>query len=774
VDVLDRLDARLAEIAPDARVRPSLRARLLVLLGLEEPSVALPDVPAARRTTELAWALGAYLEAIAARGPCVVVVDDLHWADDSVPEILRSLLDRVVDVPLLVVCIARPELLEREPGWGSGASNSLTIVLEPLNGDETRTLIARLLDIDEMPEALRTRIVARSEGNPLFVEEFVRMLIEEGRLVRDVDRWRAASADSLDVRVPESIQALIGARLDVLTPSEKAIVYAASVIGEEFELDQAVALIGGRDIGDDLDGLLRRGIVAPNRRAGPGAHRFRHLLIRDVAYATLPKSERARLHEAFGQQLEAEADAAGRRDELIEILAYHAERALTLSTELRVTGPILAARSRRALDLALAAGERAIAREEARSAATFLATARAAAASLGDSLDLASRARLTLLEGLLAAIVPDYAAARLLLREAASLAESAGLHAVAGEAWRELAWVFVTSMASDDEWLVISDAVAAARREYEAAGDDRGRIAAEIIGLEEAYAHGRLTEMIQKSLRLADEAEAIGDMPRVAAICARLMSTALWHGEAQLGEELGDRATRLADQFGLSSTRRVARFFQARMAWLRGDLSDAERRCRALIEESEESADGVVYLSAHRLLAESLLDQARYDDAKRILDRAIEISLATGDRWSRTELHCFRSYSELASGDLAAVRADIAEAEATLRLEDVAAVGELHSARGRLAAAEGRDADAETEFRAAVATARSTEYMWWALVALDLAEFLASRGRLAEAAPIGADVDAAMRGWGYGLRRARIQAVLDADNRAPARAEFPR
>jgi predicted ATPase/class 3 adenylate cyclase len=766
--VLARLEERFSELGTDQRARPSLRARLLVLLGLEEPSVALPDVAAARRTTELAWALGAYLEAIAAGGPLVVVVDDLQWADDSVLEIVRDLLDRVVDVPLLVVCIARPELLERETAWGSGRPNSTTIVLEPLNGDETRTLIARLLDVDDMPEHLRTRIVARSEGNPLFVEEFVRMLIEEGRLVRESDRWRAASADSLDVRVPESIQALIGARLDALTPAEKALVHAASVIGEEFELDQAVRLTGGADIGDALDSIVRRGIVAPNRRTGPGAHRFRHLLIRDVAYATLPKSERARLHDAFGRQLEAEADAAGRRDEIIEIVAYHAERALTLSTELRLSGPTMADRARRALDLALSAGERAVARQDTRSAPTFLATSRAAVAALGDALDPPSRARQTLLEGEVAAIAPDYAAAQQILREAAQLAEAANMHAVAGTAWRELASVVVTAMGSDDEWVTIADAVASARREYQAAGDERGRIAAEIIGLEDLYAHGRLTEMIRESLRLADEAEAIGDLARVAAIKARLIAPALWHGEAILGEELAAAAIHLCDELGLAGTRRVAQFFQARLAWLRGDLDDAEARCRALIQDAEDAGEGGYRLSSYRLLAETLLDQGRFVDAKAVLDRAIAISISTGDRWSRTELHCFRCYAELPLGDLAGFHADLAVAEATLRHEDVAAVGEVHVAQGRLAAAAGRDADAEAAFRAADAVARSTEYMWWAMTSLELAEYLASRGRLAEAAPIAAEVDAAMRGWGYGLRRARIEAVLVAASRTPA------
>ncbi len=729
-DVLARLDTRLGELATDARVRPALRARLLVLLGLEEPTDALPDVVASRRTAELAWGLGVFLEAIAAHGPVVVVIDDLQWADDAVLEMVRDLLERVIDVPLLVACVARPELLERAAGWGSATPNSTTIVLEPLNDDETRTLIARLLDIDDLPEGLRARIVARSEGNPLYVEEFVRMLIEEGRLVRQEDRWRAASSDSLDVRVPETIQALIGARLDTLSRSQKALVCAASVIGEEFELDQAIRLTGGNDLTDDLEAVVRRGILAPNRRAGPGAHRFRHLLIRDVAYATLPKSERARLHDTFGRQLEEEGVAAGRRDEIVQIVAYHAERALTLSAELRVTGPTLAARAGRALELALDAGERAVAREEPRTAATFLTTARIAAAAVADGIDPTSRARLVLLEGQVAALTPDYPAARRLLADAAALAAAAGLHDRAGTAWRELASVLVTAMESDDEWASIAQAVAAAQGEFKAAGNTSGRIAAEVITLEEAYAHGRLAEMIDRALRLIEAAEAIGDETRVAAISARMIAPAVWSGRPELAEELAARAYELADRLGLSATRRWTRFYLARLAWLRGDLTRTEEETRANAADAREAGDGPVQLSSQRLLTETLMDQGRLDDALAEVERAIEISVGTGDRWSRTELYAFRARIRTRQGQLSKAHEDLAASEATLRLTDVAAVAEVDGARGDLAAAEGRDADAEAMYRNADDVARATEYIWWTMTSLDLAEFLVSRGRL--------------------------------------------
>ena len=202
-DLIARLEARLEELLPNARARAPIRARLGVLLGIDEASAALPDVPPTRRSAELGAGLGAYLEGIAAGGPLVVVVDDLQWADPSVLEIMpRAPRSRSSTCRSSWSASPGRSCWNASPAGDPGVANSTTIVLEPLNADETRTLIARLLDIDDLPEALRAAVVARSEGNPLFCEEFVRMLIEEGRLVRDGDRWRAA--DPRQPRRPRS------------------------------------------------------------------------------------------------------------------------------------------------------------------------------------------------------------------------------------------------------------------------------------------------------------------------------------------------------------------------------------------------------------------------------------------------------------------------------------------------------------------------------------------------------------------------------------------
>jgi hypothetical protein len=398
-------------------------------------------------------------------------------------------------------------------------------------------------------------------------------------------------------------------------------------------------------------------------------------------------------------------------------------------------------------------------REDGRAARTFLATVVAAGGALGEAVTPTDRIRTRLVEGQVALLRPDYVTARGVLSEAAHLADAAGEHAMAGDAWRGLAEVIVQAM-EGDEFQAFTDALEAARRAYSAAGDVRGRLAVDAIALEDDFSQGRLSLMIRDGLRLADAALEAGDRARAAATYARLVSATGWHGRGELAEELAARAIAIADELGLNSTRRWARFFRARIWWLRGDLEATIAETRRLDEEAIAAGDGALHITANRLLAEALIDAGRLNEADVALDAAIEGSVTTGDRWSRTELLAFRAQVRLLRGELAGARDALAESEATLRLTDVAAVSVFEGMRGALLAAEGRDADAEAALRRALEVGRTTEYCWWAFDGLAMAEFLISRGRREEAAPLIAEVDAAVRGFGYGLRRERIDAVL--------------
>ena len=286
-----------------------------------------------------------------------MVIDDLQWADPAALDVLGQLADRASAVPFLLVCVARPELLERYPSWSAGRSDASLLVLEPLDAKDTQTLVSRLLGTEDVPLLAGSSVVERSAGNPLFCEEFVRMLVEAPPLEAAGGQGRATRL-AADLPLPETIQSIVAARIDGLPPAEKACMQRASVIGERFPLDDLLALDG--DFGAAPEALLRKGFFAADRDDPSGrALRFKHLLIRDVAYGSLPKADRAALHDRVGSRLEA--SMPDRLDEFSELVAYHAAQSYLLSRDLGLEGDVIRARAERALRWSGLAGDRALA-----------------------------------------------------------------------------------------------------------------------------------------------------------------------------------------------------------------------------------------------------------------------------------------------------------------------------------------------------------------------------------------------------------------------------
>ena len=354
---LAKLADRLTALVSQGDRRIAIEARIAVLLGLESPDAVLPGVPVERIAVELSWGIRQYLEAIGASRPLVVVIDDLQWADPAALDVLGQLADRSSAVPFLLVCIARPELLERYGSWSAGRADASLLVLEPLDAKDTQTLVSRLLGTEDVPLPAGSSVVERSSGNPLFCEEFVRMLVE-AREAEPADGQGHASGPVADLPLPETIQSIVAARIDGLPPGEKACLQRASVIGEQFPLDDLLALDG--DFGAAPETLLRKGFFVADRDDPSGrALRFKHLLIRDVAYGSLPKSDRAALHDRVGSRLEA--TMPDRLGEFSELLAYHAAQSYQLSRDLGLEGDVIRARAERALRWSGFAGDRALA-----------------------------------------------------------------------------------------------------------------------------------------------------------------------------------------------------------------------------------------------------------------------------------------------------------------------------------------------------------------------------------------------------------------------------
>jgi class 3 adenylate cyclase/tetratricopeptide (TPR) repeat protein len=727
---LAKLDRWLGELLAGDPQRPAIRARLAVMMGVEAPATGLPDTPADRIDKEIAWGVRRYLEAIAKAAPLIVVVDDVQWAEPPMIQLLEQLAERTVDVPLLLICIGRPEFLEARRDWSAGKPNSSTITLDPLSQEQTGMLISRLLEIEALPADLRAQIIERSAGTPLFCEEFIQMLIDEGRLVRDGASWKA-TGEIEHIRVPESIQAVLAARLDGLPDGEKAVLQAASVIGERFQVEQVAALMAGANQDAAFESLRRKGLVAggdddPNQEV-----RFRHLLIRDAAYASLTKSERVALHDRFGSILETEA---GDPTQMTEILAHHAERALTLSIELALDGDMLLSRAQRALEWSLAMGERAITRRDLPTVDAALNTARAAAAALPGGGGLESRSRVSLLEAQLLVVTGDYATATQAAAKAAALAEEAQLLQLVATARLTEAWIAnwagAGSMAEFDR--LVERAIAACQR----AGDAAGEIEARHVGANHLFSIGRLDEFVAVNEGLLAQAKAIGDHGRSAAILIRLANTEGMRLDLRAADRYLFEADALAAQHGLRNVALSAYMPHGDRLLLSGDIG-AEQIFRDYIAAAHEAGSVQHEMSALRFLGYSLMFQRRYKDANDVFDRAIQLSESSGERWNRTELLALKARTSLEIGDLETAQELMDRALEMSRDDDVTATSEVSNHLGLLRVAQGREEEGEAALRKSLDAVAGTDYEWpRTLSALALARFLAERSRTAEAAEL--------------------------------------
>jgi class 3 adenylate cyclase/tetratricopeptide (TPR) repeat protein len=310
--VTTKLDAMLTELVADEADRAWMTSRIAPLVGMAEGTAAVTS-------DEAFTAWRRFLESLSVRRACVLVFEDLHWADDALLRFVEHLVDWSAPVPLFLLCTARPELFERHTTWGGGKRNSTTISLSPLSPEESARLLQLLLDRALLPAETQRALLERSGGNPLYAEQFARMLAEQG--------------DTEALAVPETVQALMAARLDTLRPELKPMLHDAAVVGRIF-WNGAVAAIGGRDDGavqQGLNELARREFVRRVRVSsidGEDEFAFWHALVRDVAYQQIPRVPRAEKHLAAARWIEA--TARERVADHAEILVHHYGEALEL------------------------------------------------------------------------------------------------------------------------------------------------------------------------------------------------------------------------------------------------------------------------------------------------------------------------------------------------------------------------------------------------------------------------------------------------------------
>ena len=323
-DPADVARAKIAELLPQGEEAKLVAQRLFGAIGLSDATVD---------AQETFWAIRIFLETVARDAPLVIVFDDIHWAEPTMLDLLEYLVGFSTGASISILCLARRELLDSRPSWGS---DSTTIFLEPLTTGQVEGLIEHLLGDARLPAPSQKRIIEAAEGNPLYVEEIVRMLIDDGKLQRQNGHWQPIG-DLGDLAIPPTINALLSARLDRLGTEEKEVLQRASVIGKTFWWGALSTLSDAeikQRVSRHLQALVRKELIGPDKTsfAGEDAFRFSHILVRDAAYGGLPKEHRSALHEEFAHWL---ANKVGERfAEFEEILGYHYEQAAQLRQDL--------------------------------------------------------------------------------------------------------------------------------------------------------------------------------------------------------------------------------------------------------------------------------------------------------------------------------------------------------------------------------------------------------------------------------------------------------
>ena len=266
-------------------------AALAYTVGLEDPEVSFAHADPREVRDELHAAWRSFFTALGQSVPIIVIIEDIHWADPVLLDLLDELAEHV-EGSVVFLCPARPDLTAKRPSWGGGRRNMSSIALDPLSSDEADRLVRLLLSVDDLPTSIHAKILERAEGNPFYLEEIVRRLIDGGFLFREDDRWRAASGIE-DVDIPDTVQAVLASRIDLLEPDDKRLLQAASVVGRVFWSGPVIELTGVSAV--DADGSLRRlhdrelVLSRPGSTlAGQREYIFKHVLTRDVAYESLP------------------------------------------------------------------------------------------------------------------------------------------------------------------------------------------------------------------------------------------------------------------------------------------------------------------------------------------------------------------------------------------------------------------------------------------------------------------------------------------------------
>jgi len=627
VDPNDPTEAALAKLnglVPDAEVV----SRLASAIGLTTDPYPVAEV---------FWASRRFLEGLAQDHPLVLVVDDMQWASPTFLELIGNVIETVTNACVLLLCTSRPDFIESHPDWATDGANR-RISLQPLTEADASRVVQGLLGEAGIPAAVQQRIVQAAAGNPLFVEQLLSMLIDDGTLLRTESGWEVAG-DLSSIDVPPTIQALLAARLDLLVSGERAVVEPASVIGQTFA-EAAVVELAPEPVrpavDDHLETLTRKQLVTPLPASDDDlSYRFPNILIRDAAYHGLLKRARADLHERFVDWAEELNRRQGRGQEFEEIHGYHLEQAYRYLTELGLIDQHAREVGVRASEKLVSAGRRAMVRGDMPAAANLLQRAGATRGRLDP-------ARLEILPELGEALTElgRFDDARGVLGDATEGAQelSDPLVAARAELVRLYGQLYSGESEGDGDW---SSAVMAATESaltiFEAAGNEAGKTFAWRLRALMFGAAQRTGDAAAAAEQVIEHARRSGNM-RAEIRGAIVYATALLYGPTPVAEA-STRLREVVEEVGVDQLAVAKVNLQlAQLTAMAGDFDAARALCRASQATFEELHAGI-YTSSTSLDAGRVETLAGDDAAaERLLRRDFDALSAIGEKYSLSSI----------------------------------------------------------------------------------------------------------------------------------------
>jgi len=708
-DPPEEVIARLVEVVAGDEHAAAITSRLTEILGVSEGVGAAEETP---------WAIRRFLELLAADRPLIALWEDIHWAEPAFLDVVDHIVDWSRDAPILLVCTARPEFLDTRSGWGGGKLNATTLLLQPLDPKASAELIANLLGGSDLSTEVSERITEAAGGNPLFVEQMLSMLIDDGMLERQDGEW-IPMGDLSSVTVPPSVAALLAARLERLTDDERRTIEGAAVIGKEFYAGAVRDLLPEHlrdDASDLIRSLIRKELVRAERSMVPGeeAFRFRNILIRDAAYQAIPKERRAGLHEAFATWIgRVGGDRAEEQD---EIVGYHLEEAFRYREALGPVDEPTRALGRLAAARLAAAGSRALGRHDIPAVANLLGRASAL-------LEPSDPARIALLPDLAFALWERGSAdeSKAVMSEALTRAERLGDPEMNAHV-SLMRWFLEEDLeGSHDRVRTIAEQAAAL---FERAGDESGLARAwHLIGMVE-WDLGQAGRQLPALERALEHAQRAGDAFETAEVLLSV-TAALVRGPTPVPIGIA-RAERVIDQY--PANRGAEAYMCHALAHLRARLGEfdaareAAERYRRFLHDTGQM---IGYWRGAEVLFDIEMLAGDAATATAVAEEAYTKLVERDDRWPY--LCAFVAQARFALGRYADA-AEVAEVAASSAVAVERALG--FGVLARVRAREGDATAAERLIDESVAIVERTDFLFdRGTVQLDRAEVMELLGR---------------------------------------------